>query len=144
VSFTSDLLDGIAQRLEDADIGTFNPTGAGYTTGQVGIVFDVVPAAPDKVLVLTVYGATDDPTLSDSELSLQVRVRGTRDPRTAYDLDDAAFDVLQNLPRTALGGTTVEAAWRTSAAYMGVDSNGRHERVSNYRLRIHRPAPHRT
>lgn len=143
-SFTTAVMDGLAQHLEDAGVGTFHSTGVAYTAAQVGIFFDTVPAAPDRVIVLTGYAATDDPTQAVSELSLQVRVRGPRqDPRIAYELDDAAFEALQNLPRTGIGGTTVAGIWRTSGAYLGVDGNGRHERSSNYRVSLHRPTLHR-
>jgi hypothetical protein len=143
-SFTTTFMDGVAQYLENSDVGVFHSSGVAYTANQVGIFFDAVPASPDRVIVLTGYAATDDPTQPETVLSLQVRVRGPRqDPRIAYELDDAAFDALQNLPRSHIGGTTVAGIWRASSAYMGVDANGRHERVSNYTIRLHRPTLHR-
>ncbi len=142
-SFTTTFMDGVAQYLENRDVGTFHSSGVGYTTGQVGIVFDIVPATPDRIIVLSAYAAVDDPTEPETELSMQVRVRGTRDPRTAIELDDAAFEAFQNLPRSLLGGTIVSGIWRTSGAYLGVDANGRHERVSNFAIRLHRPTLHR-
>jgi len=142
VSFTGDLMAGLAEFLAAEGVGTYKASGV-YAADEVGIVLDVVPAAPERVVVLTPYMASDSPALSDSELSLQIRVRGTRDPRTAYELDDKAFEAMQNLPRTVMGGVTVAAAWRTSGSYLGVDGNARHERVSNYRLLVHRPSEHR-
>lgn len=142
MSFTGDLMAGLAGFLAAQGVGTWRATGA-YVAPEVPIVLDVVPATPDQVIVLTPYSATDSPEMSDSELSLQIRVRGTKDPRTAYDLDDRAFEAMQNLPRTVLGGITVVGAWRTSGGYLGVDGNARHERSSNYRLLVHRPSPHR-
>ena len=142
-SFTTTFMDGVAQYLENAGVGVFHSSGVGYTTGQVGIVFDVVPAAPDRVIVLTEYAATDHATEPETELSVQARVRGTKDPRTAQELNDAVFEALQNLPRRLIGGTVVSGIWRTSSAYLGVDANGRHERVSNFTVRLHRPTPHR-
>lgn len=143
MAWTADVVAGLAQHLAAAGVGTYSPAGA-YTSAQVGIFMDVVPAAPDRVVTVTPYGAADDPTLSDSVLMVQVRVRGTKDPRTAYDLDDAVFAAMQNLPRSILNGVTVVGAWRTSAGYLGPDGNGRHERTSNYRLTVHRPTPNRT
>jgi hypothetical protein len=141
-SFTTTFMDGLAQYIENRDVGVFHSSGV-YTAAQVGIVFDAVPASPDRVIVLTEYAAVDDPTEPDTELSVQARVRGTRDPRTAQELNDAVFEALQNLPRSLLGGTTVAGIWRTSSAYLGVDASGRHERVSNFAIRLHRPTPHR-
>ena len=142
-SFLGDLMAGLAQFLEDQGVGSFNSTGAAYASNAPSIYFDVVPASPDRVIVLTPYGASDDPSLSETEVAVQVRVRGTKDPRTAYELDDKAFEAFQNVPRTVMGGVTVVGLWRTSSAYMGVDANGRHERTSNYAVRVHRPSPHR-
>jgi hypothetical protein len=143
MGFTGDLMGGLAALLAARGVGTYNPSGA-YTAAQTGIVHDVVPSSPDRVIVLTPYSPTDDPTLSDSVVRVQVRVRGTRDPRTAYDLDDAAFQVLHNLPRQTIGGAVVTGGWRRSGAYIGPDSNGRHERTSNYEFQVHRPTEHRT
>lgn len=143
MGFTSDLLAGVAQKLEDAGVGVYHPSGV-YLSTDVGIVFDVVPANPEQVVVLTAYSDDDDPTQDESAVGVQVRTRGTQDPRTSQDMQDAAFDVLHNLPRQQIGGTTVSSCLRRSTAYLGVDGNGRHERVSNYRITLHRPSPHRS
>ncbi len=140
---TTDLLDGVASLLASRTAWTYDRTGF-YTAAQTGIVHVVVPAAPDRVVVLTPYLPDDDPTLSDSQVRVQVRFRGTRDYRVASDMNDAAFDILQNLPRSILNGVTVVGAWRTSGAYIGPDSNGRHEFTANYRFQTHRPSPNRT
>lgn len=136
-------MDGVASLLASRTDWTYNRTGA-YTAAQTGIFHAVVPASPDRVVVLTPYSPVDDPTQASSDLQVQVRVRGTRDPRVAETLNDTAFNVLQNLPRSVLNGVTVAGAWRTSGGYLGPDSNGRHEYSSNYRLRAHRPTEHRT
>lgn len=143
MSWTADVVTGLAQYLEDSGVGQFNSTGAAYAASTPAIYFDQVPASPDRVIVLTPYGGVDSPTQPESEIALQVRVRGTKDPRTAYALDDAVFGALQNLPRTVMGGVTVVGCWRTSSAYLGADANGRHERTSNFAVRVHRPSPHR-
>lgn len=142
MGFTGDLMAGLAGFLAAQGVGVWRATGV-YTSTEVGIVLDVVPANPTQVVTITPYAASDSPDLSDSELSVQIRVRGTTDPRTAYDLDDRVFEAMQNLPRTVLGGVTVVGAWRTSGGYLGVDGNARHERSSNYRLLVHRPSPYR-
>lgn len=142
MSWTSDLMGGLATYLDAQTAATYRSSGV-YTAGETAIVFDTVPASPDRLIVLTPYSTTDHPTLTDTEVSVQVRVRGTKDPRTAYELDDAVFEALQNLPRTVMGTVTVLAVWRQNSAYLGVDANGRHERVSNYRLLTNRAAAHR-
>jgi hypothetical protein len=144
VSWTTDLLDGLAQLLEDAGAGVFHSTGVPYTAAQVAIVFDQVPTGPDRLIVLTAYGGADDPTTSTSEVMFQARTRGTTDPRTVTLIDDGVFDALHNLPRTQLAtGVTLAGCWRESFAYMGVDEQDRHQRSSNYRALAHRPTVHR-
>lgn len=144
MTWTRSLTEGLAQLLENYDVGTFHSSGVAYTAGQTAIVIDYVPAQPDRVVTVTLYAAADDPTLGESEAAVQVRSRGTRDPRVAMDMDDAVFNALQNLPRSAVGGTVVAGCWRTNSGYMGADDNGRHQRVSNYRLLVHHPVPTRT
>ena len=146
MSFTTVLLDGLAQYLENADVGTFHSSGVAYSTSPTarpGIFIDGVPATPDRVIVLTVYGEVDDPTQATTEVQVQARVRGTKDPRTAYETADAIFEAFQNLPRSAIGGTTVAGIFRISSAYIGIDTNGRHERASNFRILVHRPTLYR-
>lgn len=143
MGFTADLLAGVATHLAAANVGVYKASGV-YAASEVGIVFDVVPANPDRLVVLTAYGDTDDPTQNVSAVDVQVRTRGTADPRTTQDMQDAVFDALQNLPRRQFGGITVVSCFRRSTAYLGVDSTQRHERVSNWRLTLHRPTPNRT
>jgi hypothetical protein len=143
VSWTEELVDSLAQHLENRDVGTFNSSGVPYAAGATAITIDGVPSAPDKVITLTLYDAAEDPTQGEAVAYVQARVRGDRDPRTAMRLTDAVFDAWQNLPRSPIGGQTVAGIWRDSAAYMGPDDNGRHMRTSNYRIRVTHPSPHR-
>lgn len=143
MAFTADFTAALAQLLEDEGVGAWKPTGA-YTSAETAIVPGLVPAQPDRLITLTVYGYLDDPTQAESTLLLQVRTRGTKDIRTSENTQDAVFDVLQNLPRRELGGVTVAGCWRRSAGYLGVDDNQRHSHSSNYEFRLHRPSPHRS
>lgn len=139
---TADFTAGLGQVLEDAAVGAWKPTG-NYLAGETAIVPGQVPAKPEKLITLTVYGYVDDPTEPESTLLLQLRTRGDRDIRTSENTQDAAFDVLQNLPRQVVGGVIVAGAWRRSAGYLGVDEGGRHQHSSNYEFRLHRPSTHR-
>jgi Bacteriophage minor capsid protein len=145
MTWTRALTEGLAQFLENHDVGTFNSSGVPYQTGATAITVDYLPASPDKVVTLTLYSSAEDPTQADAEASLQIRVRGTKDPRVAMDMGDAAFDALQNLPRALIGGSVVAGCWVTNHnGYLGADEGGRHSRVSNYRLLVHHPSPNRT
>lgn len=143
MAFTSDFLAGVAQLLADGGVATFQPTGK-YDPGSVGIYLGAQPANPDRIVVLTAYAATDDPTQTDSTVRVQVFTRGDKDVRTSQGLQDAAFDVLQNLPRQEVGGTTVVGCWRRSSGYLGMDEVGRHLHSSNYDFALNRPSPNRS
>lgn len=143
MAFTADFIAGLAQLLEDAGAGAWKPEGTVYTPGETAIVPGAVPSQPDRLITLTPYLPVDDPTQAETSLFVQVRTRGTRDLRTSSDLQDTVFNLLQNLPRTQIGGVTVASCWRRSGGYLGTDTNGRHSDSSNYEFRLHRPSTHR-
>lgn len=141
---TAEFTAGVAQLLEDAGIGAWRPDATSYQPGETAIVAGLVPAQPDRLITITLYLPSDDPTQAEGSQMVQLRTRGDRDIRTSENLQDATFDVLQNLPRTVIGGSTVAGCWRRSGAYLGADGNGRHSHTSNYEFRLHRPSPHRS
>lgn len=143
MSFTTDLLAGVAQYLEDGAVGTWKATGTYVLADPNPIVIAAVPASPDRVITLTAYSVDDDEQLADSTQGLQVRCRGTSDPRTASDLDDAVFDRLHAAGPLTLGGVPVVGIRRVSSAPLGPDGNGRHEISSNYYITVARPSQHR-
>jgi len=145
VGFETLLLTGIAQLLATAGLGTWRDTGV-YAAAETGIVFDTVPASPDRVITLTDYVISDDPTLSDSVIGVQVRTRwGGQDPRPVKDLDGSIFDALHGLEGVDLvGGVHVVSMFRRSGTSMGQDANSRWGRSSNYYATVHRPSTNRS
>ena len=143
MGFTTNLLNGLGAHLAGQAIGTWSATGV-YSSGQTGIYLKVVPASPDAVIVLNTYPVSDDPSLSDSSIGVQIRTRAGVDPRTVDDTADAIFDALHGLAALTLGAIRVQQVRRTSYAQLGTDSNGRHERSDNYRFDLWRPSTHRT
>lgn len=142
MGFTTDLLTGVAQRLDTAEVAVWKDSGV-YADDEVGIVLGVPTQRPPSLIALATYNNDDDPALSDSVVKLQVRLRGPdADPRAANDLSDGVFDALQGL-RDTLNGIRVIYAKRTSSLPIGVDKNSRQERTDNYDLTVHRPSTHR-
>ncbi len=143
MGFTTDLLTGVAQRLNAAGVGVWRPTGT-YADTEVAIVLGVPGQSPPAVIALATYRNADHPALSDSTLGMQVRVRGKdADPRNADDLADGVFDVLQGLHGADLNGVRLVYAKRVSTLPLGISEHGRHERTDNYDLTVHRPSQHR-
>ena len=143
--FETNLLTGIAQLLATANLGTWRDTGV-YAAAETGIVFDTVPATPDRVITLTDYVVSDDPTLSDSVIGVQVRTRWAgADPRPVKDLDGGIFDALHGLESVTLtGGIHIVSMFRRSGTSMGQDLGNRWGRSSNYYATVHRPSTNRT
>jgi hypothetical protein len=143
MSWTADLAHGLAGYLAAAGIGTYRPTGV-YRDDETGIVIGAIPASPPRLVVLTVYPLVDDVDQADSVLGLQVRIRsGTPDPREAFSLVDAVFDVLQGATHLHFGDVEVHLVQRTASVPMGQDQNRRYEHADTYQLTAHRPSSHR-
>ena len=144
--FQTNLLTGLAVYLAAGSIeATWNTSGA-YTALQTGIVLGNVPQSPDRIITLTSYGISDDPSLSDSVLGVQVRTRTEgADKRKVDDLEAAIFNLLHGKTALTLStGVKIVQCLRQSATTLGQDANSRWSNVSNYYVSVHRPSTHRT
>lgn len=110
--------------------------------GTVGIWREVWPEDVDSVTLAT-YAVSDDPTLSDSVLGLQVTIR-SRDFGKVLDISADVFNRFHGRPRSMLGAITLVSASRQSATRLGQDGSNRLGRSENYYLTIHRPSTYRT
>lgn len=140
--FTSNLLTGLAELLAAEGAGSWSPSAA-YATSATGIVLDVLPSAPDKVICLKDYNDDNDARLTDSVVSVQVRCRGDRDPATVRDMRDDVMAALHARRNTLLGTSPnqvrVAQIVHASSAELGPDANGRHERTINFEIYVNRP-----
>jgi hypothetical protein len=150
MSWTSDLLIGLAEHLAAQGVGTLVPSGI-YTTGQTGIYFAVMPpgdeADPgwDKAIVLTDYDPNGGNTSGDVAPRVQVRCRGLRnDPFSAIDLASAVRDAIDGLVHVTWGQVEVSGINHISGVPMGTDKNDRHERSDNYDIQARRVTALRT
>ena len=140
MTYTTDLLEGLADELTGGALGVYRPDGI-YTPDETGIVLAVMPPDPDRAICLTAY-PVEDSDLSDAVTGVQVRLRAGTDPRQVTDLADGVFDLLHNREAYRLRGIYVALSWRQSQAWIGQDTHGRQELTANYYLRTTRPAPH--
>jgi hypothetical protein len=145
VSFSSDLFAGLAALLQGAGIGVYSEMGI-FGPGDVGIFDKILPSTPDGGIALAQYPVSDDPSLSDSVIGVQVRTRmAGEDSRPIDDLADAIFNQLQGLAdRTLAGGVHVVEAERRSGSPAVQDDLKRWTRADNYYLTVWRPSPNRT
>ncbi|MFD0886770.1 minor capsid protein [Streptosporangium algeriense] len=143
MSWTTTILTAIAEQLHAAGAGVWRPDGPPYSAAETAIVFGRLPTEPDRAIALVCYGVdqdADDPVNTDSTIGVQLRVRGTTDPREVDRIADAAFGALQGWAAPAAG---ILLMTRRIQAPMGTDGNGRWERADSYRLLTHHPTTHR-
>lgn len=131
VSPQNDVIDGIAQLIAGAGLATYNPVGV-YTAGQTGILMKAVTPTPDRIVTLTAYQVSDNVTLSETRFGVQVRLRGTADPRDVDELGDGIFSVLHGLTGVTFGTVFAEQILRQSSITLGQDASKRWERADAY------------
>lgn len=135
----ADVLDGLARYLDGLGLLDYDQTG---TTGDTFI--ETMPPAPDQTVSLTLYDGAPPEARDDADTPrLQIRVRGTPDPRVSRARAEALYRALHGLAGIELPGgmwLTLAAA-RGTPAPMGLDSNGRHEHVVNVALDVSDPTP---
>lgn len=137
----ADLLDGLAQHLAARGHARYDPLGK---TGDLFI--ESVPSAPDVCVVLGIY---DDGTMQDSRIGydlvpVQIRVRGTTDPRISRARANAIRSELHGLgPVTLPDGTNLLLCVARTVAGLGADENRRHEHVFSARMQIRSVTAHR-
>lgn len=141
---------GVALLIDANTPAVWRPTGA-YSSSEIGIVLHAVPQKPESVVTLSAYSVSDDPSLSDSVLGLQVRARrGGEDPTPTNDLADALFDLLHGLHDVDLPspdadpGVRVVQMLRRSQVSGGQDQNKRWSDIQNFYATVHYPSINRT
>ncbi|MFD9859757.1 MULTISPECIES: minor capsid protein [Streptomyces] len=140
MTYTVDLLDGLARLLHDAGLGTYRTDGP-YVAGETAITVSALPPAPDRCICLSAYPVADSPVLTDTTTGIQVRTRAGADPREVDALDDQVHELLHASGPHRFGAVPVQLVYRVSAAPIGADSSGRWERTANYYARAHRAHP---
>lgn len=137
----SDLLDGLARALATASVATYRSDGSAYLAGETAVVFDAMPASPDRVVCLTPYGSNgDQPTQNLGQVRVQARVRGTAgNAADARDLAAAVFGALHGLTSVDYGTCHVIQCLRISSVPMGQDGSRRFERADNYAVDLNTP-----
>ena len=110
------------------------------STGVTGNVFiSTMPSSPDTVVMVSEYGGTVDDKNPFSDINVQARVRGTKDPRVSYNIAKEIFDELQGLTNTTLissGSRVIKVVAQNTPIDIGRDDNGRHEWTVNFNIEV--------
>lgn len=115
-------------------------------TGTAGDAFlGTMPEAPEQAVALTPYDAgPQDPANAYDVARVQLRVRGTTDPRVSHDRAYALYDALNGLADTALpDGTNVIICAARMPGPLGPDAARRHEHVVNAEIEYEAATAHR-
>jgi len=111
MSFTGDLLTGLAGYLAAAGIGVTYRPSTPYVAGETGVFFGLYPTSPDRCIALTAYAATDEPKVALSKIRVEVALRGAvNDSLDVHNLGDAIFNVLQGAENLTFGTAHVVQA----------------------------------
>lgn len=141
MSWTDDLIDGFAQLLHDAGLGTYRPTGT-YAAGDIAIVAGIVPPTPDRLVCLTAYNIVRPTGLANTNASIQVRTRAPAGG-SADAIADPIHDYLDGLTHVTVGGIRIAQILHASGpGALGLDGNNRPGRTDNYQLTAERPTAH--
>lgn len=141
MSFTADLLTGLAQYLAGAGIGvTYRPT-ATYLAGETGVFFGLYPTTPDRCIALTAYATFDQPKIALSKIRVEIALRGAaNNSLDVDDLGDSVFNALQGIEHQQFGTAHVVQALRVISAATGVDDAKRSQRSDSYAFDVNVPA----
>lgn len=133
MSYTNQLLDGIAGLLEEAGVAVFRPDSV-PADHETPIYRAVMPDTPDRAIAITDYPVEDNEH-TNAITGVQFRLRAGRDPDEIADLADGIFDALHNRRHYDCGDVHVALSYRQSQAWIGQDAHGRMELTSNYYFR---------
>ncbi|MFG2617813.1 minor capsid protein [Streptomyces sp. NPDC048507] len=137
----ADLLDGLARHLAARGLVSYDPAGR---SGNVFI--ESLPSTPDVCVVLGVYddGSVQDSRIGYDTVAVQVRVRGTTDPRVSRARAHAIRSELHGLGPVVLpDGTELLLSVARNVAGIGVDDNRRHEHLFNALMQVRSVTAHR-
>lgn len=140
MSVTGDILDGVARLLDAAGVATYRSDGSAYLATETAITFKDLPPTPDRVIALAAFGASDQPVITLGSQQIQVRARGTSDPRDVDSILDAAFVALHGASNLTFGSVHVVQILRVNTIPLGMDEQDRRwQRSDNYALDVDLP-----
>jgi hypothetical protein len=131
--------DNVSQLIAAAGIGAISAGGT-YGAGVAAIVPLALPVSPDRAIAISVVPLTDNVTLPEGRVMVQVRVRGAQNaPYDASDMSSAIRDVLHGLSNLDWGPVQVIQMNRQLSVPNGQDSLTRQEQINQFYLDVSVP-----
>lgn len=150
-SFELDVLLGFGNIIADNPDATVplhigldkdgNPKLAAPAPDATHIVIDEWPQEQNSVTLID-YPVSDDPSLSDSVIGVQVTIWHHERDKLRSIVSDV-FNLMQGRWGGNMGNVRLVQVSRQSGANLGQDGNGRVGRTENYYLTVHRLSAHR-
>lgn len=141
MSVTEDLLDGLANALVVAGIGTYRTDGSAYQAAETAITLAKMPAAPDRCVVLTDYPLSDDPKFPMGVVGVQFKMRGLPNAvRDVMRLRDSIYALLNGLEHQQYGTVHANQIYRSTSIPLGQDEGGRFTYSDNFYVDVDYPA----
>ena len=135
-----DVLDALAQHMADLGIAVYNPSGIySGTPALPAIYFGPFPTTgPDRAVTLNHYGSDPDIFTVDTtpEMYVQIRWRGTKDPRVVHRDAWDTFTALHNTSGSWPGGVDVRCITRHIDGPLDADTNGRFIKPDSYTVAL--------
>lgn len=136
-----EVLDALAWHLDQAGVATYVPSGKYPANPAKPAIFhgQFLTDAPDRALTINLYNTDPDIfTVSSTPLMyVQLRWRGTKDPRTVQTMAFEGFKTLHTLtPGYWSGGVAPLSVLRTIDGPIDPDANGRWTKPDSYAIRL--------
>lgn len=143
MDFATRLLHGLAQRLADADLGTWVPEGQSPESAAVAITTGWLPDR-DSYIVLNADPMDDDLTAHLSTYAVRVRIRSdeTDDGGATARVSERVWESLHGLWSTDLStGVHLQSLRRSGVGSETWDAAGRTTLTEPYAAVAKRPVP---
>ena len=134
------VLDALAQHMADVGIAVYNASGIYTGTLTLPAIYfgPFSTTGPDRAVTLNHYGTDPDIFTVDTtpEMYVQIRWRGTKDPRVVRDDAWRGFLALHNASGSWPGGIDVRDLTRHIDGPLDADTNGRLIKPDSYTLSL--------
>jgi len=142
MTWTPDLLTGMAQALDDAGIGIYTP-GHFTSSTDCGITLGTTNDESVKAIALFAYSPVDHFVLADVMQPVQIRIRGTLDVTSVDTIGDAIFDLWHGTTGLIFNSVHTSMIRRNSVVPLGRDERNRWMASHNYYVSANRPTASR-
>lgn len=134
------VMAALAQHMADLGVAVYNPSGTYTGTPALpAIYFGPFPTSgPDRAVTLNHYGTDPDYWTTDTtpDMYVQIRWRGTKDPRVVHSDAWNAFQALHDTSGVWPGGVDVRIITRHIDGPLDADTNGRCIKPDSYTLAL--------